>query len=277
MLSCPYLSPTDCHRFTYDTKYNASSIFITESINVPKKSLGEQNYEQFAKRYAEMAVDKPHNAYYDRPNTLSLLPVISGKRILDAGCGPGIYAEELLNRGAEVVAFDVTPDFVDITKARVGDSATVLQADLTEPLDFAEDASFDGVLCPLVLDYIEDWGIVFSEFFRVLKQGGFLVFSAGHPLGDWLWIKEKQPENARSYFETALFTTAWTGFGEPYPVITSYRRPLAAMINPLIAAGFVLDHILEAQPTKDYEAVNPTGYKQMMTEPGFIMIRAKKV
>lgn len=31
------------------------------------KSLGEQNYEQFARRYAEAAETKPHNAYYDRP------------------------------------------------------------------------------------------------------------------------------------------------------------------------------------------------------------------
>ncbi|MBZ0289063.1 MAG: methyltransferase domain-containing protein, partial [Anaerolineae bacterium] len=74
------------------------------------KSLGEQNYAPFAHRYAQYAETKPHNAYYDRPATLSLLPDVAGKRVLDAGCGPGIYAEWLVDHGAQVVAFDVTPD-----------------------------------------------------------------------------------------------------------------------------------------------------------------------
>ena len=87
---------------------------------MPEKTLGQRNYEQFAYRYAHYAEDKSHNAHYERPNTLMLLPDVQGQRVLDAGCGPGIYAEELLNRGAEVLAFDVTADFVDITKKRLG-------------------------------------------------------------------------------------------------------------------------------------------------------------
>ncbi|WP_279387450.1 hypothetical protein [Rubrobacter taiwanensis] len=30
---------------------------------------------------------------YERPATLSLLPDVAGKRVLDAGCGPGVYSE----------------------------------------------------------------------------------------------------------------------------------------------------------------------------------------
>ena len=45
---------------------------------------------------------------------LALLPDVSGKRVLDAGCGPGHYAEELVNRGASVVACDVTPAMVEL-------------------------------------------------------------------------------------------------------------------------------------------------------------------
>jgi SAM-dependent methyltransferase len=240
-------------------------------------SLGEQNYREFARRYAEIAKTKPHNAYYDRPNTLSLLPQdLRHQQVLDAGCGPGIYAEELLKRGADVVAFDVTPEFVEITRERVSERATVLQADLSQPLHFAEDSSFDLVLCPLVLDYIEDWAAVFREFARVLKPGGLLVFSNGHPMGDWQYLKRRLPEIAQSYFETQRFTTTWGGFGDPAPEITSYRRPLAAMLNPLIEAGFCLDHVLEPVPTPDYEREDPQGYAELLREPGFICIRARK-
>ncbi|MBV8887170.1 MAG: hypothetical protein JO235_24685 [Chroococcidiopsidaceae cyanobacterium CP_BM_RX_35] len=50
-----------------------------------QKSLGEQNYEQFAERYAAGVETKAHNAYYERPATLSLLPEVQGLQVLDAG------------------------------------------------------------------------------------------------------------------------------------------------------------------------------------------------
>lgn len=241
-----------------------------------EKSIGERNYESFAQRYAEHARTKPHNAHYDRPAVLSLLPDVRGKRVLDAGCGPGFYAETLLERGAQVVAFDVTPDMVAIAQERLGERATVLRADLTQPLDFAQDGNFDVVLCPLVLDYIEDWGAVFREFQRVLKPGGVLVFSAGHPLGDWLWIERKLPNPQRRYFERELFTIEWGGFGEPRPAITSYRRSLQDFLNPLLDSGLRLDHILEPQPTDEYRQADPQGYEKLRKLPGFLCVRAMK-
>lgn len=125
-------------------------------------SLGEQNYQNFAERYAAAIETKPHNAYYERPATLSLLPNVAGLRVLDAGCGPGIYTQWLLDRGAKVVACDVTPKMVEITRQRVGDLAEVYCADLDRPLSFARDGEFDLVVCPLVLDYLLDWFPVFK-------------------------------------------------------------------------------------------------------------------
>lgn len=240
------------------------------------QSLGEQNYSQFAHRYAEKAATKAHNAYYDRPNTLSLLPDLSGKRVLDAGCGPGHYAEALLECGADVVAFDVTPEFVDITQARVGDRATVLRADLLEPLDFAESASFDVVLCPLVLDYIEDLQPVFDEFLRVLKPDGVFIYSVGHPFSDWLYVQRLRDDHTGSYFETEQFTATWDGFGDPKPQITSFRRPLEAHVNTLIQAGFILDHLLEAKPAPEMQQTDPQEFAKLSRDPGFIVFRARK-
>ena len=124
-----------------------------------EKSLGEQNYEQFAERYAASVETKAHNAYYERPATLSLLPNVQGLRVLDAGCGSGIYSEWLLKHGAQVVACDVTPRMVEIAKELIkqtfpemmGKQFEIHRADLTQPLTFTTDASFDLVLCPITL------------------------------------------------------------------------------------------------------------------------------
>ncbi len=251
-------------------------------MNDIEKSLGEQNYEQFAERYAAAVETKAHNAYYERPATLSLLPSVQGLKVLDAGCGPGIYTEWLLKQGAQVVACDVTPQMIEITQRRIQQSVseamarlTIHRTDLTHPLTFASNAMFDIVLCPLVLDYIADWQPVFQEFFRVLRFGGTLVFSCGHPTGDFLYTQQKQltPGN---YFEVEQFVMTWRGFGEPHPVITSHRRPLGAILNPLAKAGFVLDEILEPKPIAQFQSADPEDYDKLMREPGFICIRARK-
>ena len=179
-----------------------------------KKSIGEENYDQFADRYAEKARTKAENADYNFPAVTSLIEDVAGTRVLDAGCGYGIFTEWLLQRQAEVVAFDVTQRMVEMTQEAVGDRATVLRHDLHDPLNFAETESFDWVICPLVLDYIEDWQAVFTEFARVLKSGGKFVFSSGHPFGDYLWLQRRYDKEVR-YFETEKITTHWGGFGEP--------------------------------------------------------------
>jgi len=48
-------------------------------------------YDEAAANYAEKIADHATNAYYERPATLSLLPEVGGKRVLDKGKFPEIY------------------------------------------------------------------------------------------------------------------------------------------------------------------------------------------
>lgn len=52
-----------------------------------------------ARLHAEYARDGAYNAWYDRPAVLALAGDVRGLRVLDAACGPGLYAEQLLARG----------------------------------------------------------------------------------------------------------------------------------------------------------------------------------
>ncbi|MBK3399624.1 MULTISPECIES: magnesium protoporphyrin IX methyltransferase [Methylobacterium] len=54
-----------------------------------------------------------------RAELLSWLPAdLSGRRLLDAGCGTGALAVEAARRGAEVVAVDVSPNLVELARER---------------------------------------------------------------------------------------------------------------------------------------------------------------
>ena len=237
-----------------------------KSIPVP---VALDAYEVLAEAYAARIDTKPHNAYYDRPATLSLLPDVRGKRVLDAGCGPGAYAQWLVEHGAEVVAVDVSPKMVGFARKRLGDRATILRADFGQPLDLP-DASFDGVLSALALDYVPDWHAVFRQFHRLLRSSGWLVLSVGHPFADFV------RHNEGNYFDTELVEEEWRGFGTPARVRV-YRRPLQELLNPLLEAGFRLDRVLEPRPTEEFRQAAPEDYEELIRQPGFICVRAIKL
>ncbi|WP_266079260.1 class I SAM-dependent DNA methyltransferase [Haladaptatus caseinilyticus] len=222
-------------------------------------------YEQLADSYAERAPTKPFNADLERPTTQGLLPDVSGMNVLDAGCGPGITTEHLLNEGAEVTGIDASKAMLSHSRERVP-NADFLRCDFGKELPF-ESERFDLVYSSLAFDYVEDWKSLFSELARVLRADGVLVFSSGHPIADYFYF---DPEN---YFETEVVSAVWAGFGDPVEVPT-YRRPLAAILNPLLESGFRLDRIEESQPTETFREKDPETFARVSREPTFLSVRA---
>lgn len=237
---------------------------------VKKQPIAQEAYDELAEAYAAMVDTKPHNAYYERPATLSLLPEVTGKRVLDAGCGPGVYTEWLVAHGAEVLALDANEKMVALAKQRLVGKAQVRQANLEAPLDFLQDESYDIVLSPLVMDYVKDWEPVLREFYRVLKAAGCLVFSIEHP-----YMKYATHHLMSNYYKVERVEYIWRGFGKPVTV-PSYRRPMSAVVNPLLKVGFSLDQILEPIPTEEFLEKDPEDYEELMRSPGFMCLRALK-
>jgi SAM-dependent methyltransferase len=224
-------------------------------------------YELMADKYNELIDHKPHNAYYDRPNTLELLPDVNGKMILDAACGPGKYAEILISKGAIVKGFDISPKMVELAISRNNNQGEFFVHDLSSRFDMVEDNSCDIVLCALALHYIEDWSFTIKEFHRVLKNNGTLVISIEHPFYEFNFFKSKK------YFEIENVKCTWNGFGQPVEV-NSFRRPLNECISPLTDNGFYIDKLVEPKPTKEFERLDAKHYKELNEFPAFMCIRA---
>jgi SAM-dependent methyltransferase len=241
---------------------------VDEMGSEKKKFIAYDAWETLADAYAEQADTKPHNAYLEKPATLSLLPDVKGKRVLDAGCGSGSNSEWLIRHGAEVTAFDATPKMVGHARKRLGDAVDVRLHDLRDPLSFLGDNTIDLVLAALVMDYIEDWVPVFQEFRRVLRGDGVLVFSVGHPFIDYF-----QAKGSEDYFRVERVEMWWTTWGTPV-LMPSYRRPLENITNALYEAGFAIERLIEAKPTLKYKEADPEGYEKVSKRPSFICIKA---
>jgi SAM-dependent methyltransferase len=223
------------------------------------------SYQGLASKYAETVDSKPWNAHYERPAVVSVLPSLMNAKVLDVGCGSGWYAGYLLSRGATVTAFDLNSEFVTLTRTRVGGTARVLQANLADPLEFAGDGEFDMVVCPLVMHYLKDWQPVFREFHRILKRQGVLVFSTHHPFMDWTL------HNKEDYFAVELLEDEWE-IGK----VSFYRRPLTAISQDLDSTGFLIERLLEPQPTEEFQRADPEGYERLTKNPWFLVVRARK-
>lgn len=147
-----------------------ASAFICQNGVVSDAVGPHPQYDAFADEYLDHARDNLHNAHYDRPARLSLLGDVSGLTVLDAACGPGLYAEELTARGAEVIGFDQSPRMAELSEQRVP-SGRFRAHDLAEPLDWLHDQSVDRVLFALALEQARD---------AIMRVKGMTRFLRGH-------------------------------------------------------------------------------------------------
>jgi len=108
---------------------------------------------------------------------LALLPVsLVGKRVLDLGCGTGYFSKRLLERGAQVVCFDLSSEMLNRAQQRCGEQSVSYQQGDAEQLPFG-DESFDFVFSSLALQWCEDLSRPLREIRRVLKPCGQAAFS----------------------------------------------------------------------------------------------------
>ncbi|HEX9290324.1 MAG TPA: methyltransferase domain-containing protein [Anaeromyxobacteraceae bacterium] len=98
-----------------------------------------------------------------------------GSRVLDAGCGPGLVAEALLEAGHRVHGVDLSAEMVRRARercARFGDRARFEQS---SALTLSPEAPFDGSLSRLVLHHVEDPAAFVRRQAALVRRGGVVV------------------------------------------------------------------------------------------------------
>ena len=233
------------------------------------RSIAYDAYQDLAESYAEGIDTKPHNAFYERPAMIAMWPDLSGLRVLDAGCGPGVYADLLTRRGAIVTAMDVSDRMIELARKRLGPEADLRLFDISHPLEMFTDGTFDFINAPLCLDYVENWRTVFLEFKLILKPNGLFQFSCGHPAFDAEYY------GTGNYFDVEQVECTWTGFGKKV-VMPSFRRSLQDVLMPLIESGFTIQQVLEPLPTEEFRRNDPKRFASLMHRPGFLCVQAKR-
>ncbi|ELA7315561.1 malonyl-ACP O-methyltransferase BioC [Vibrio alginolyticus] len=139
-----------------------------------------QDKDAIASSFGKAAETYDKHAAFQRDvghQLLDKLPEnLTGKRVLDLGCGTGYFSQLLQQRGAEVVCGDISQAMLDKAEQRCGAVRMHYQVADAENLPFDDD-SFDYVFSSLALQWCTDLSYPLKEVRRVLKNGGKAWFS----------------------------------------------------------------------------------------------------
>jgi 2-polyprenyl-3-methyl-5-hydroxy-6-metoxy-1,4-benzoquinol methylase len=108
-----------------------------------------------------------------------MLKLISGKSILDFGCGEGGLARELANRGHEVLGIDTAEKMIALAKQHV----TSASFERSSAYELRESQVFDAISSSMVFQFVPDSEIcqLFTKLLSHLKPGGTFVFAVHNP------------------------------------------------------------------------------------------------
>ncbi len=186
-------------------------------------------------------------------------------RILDLGCGEGQVARYLLaSLSAPAAVVGIDRSVAQLANAQLanaqlaGDLAPRYLLGEGERLPFA-DASFDGVVCALVIEHAEDVDAVLDEVARVLAPEGRFVLLVNHPLlqGSGSGLVDDQILG-ETYWRVGPYLdegVTWeevdAGVRIPFA-----HRPLSRYVNPLAEHDLLLVRMREPPPPAELLATS---------------------
>jgi ubiquinone/menaquinone biosynthesis C-methylase UbiE len=154
---------------------------------------------------------------------------LSGRDIIEIGCGTGRNTEWLVNQGSTVLALDFSEGMLEQARSRVQSPlARFIRHDIRDVWPAADDSA-DTIISMLVLEHIEEVEAIFAEASRVLRNGGDLFMCELHPMrqmggGQAQFVASRTGERVR---------------------ITAFLHDVSEYVNAGLGYGFEVVHLGE--------------------------------
>jgi len=204
---------------------------------------------------------------------LRLFGNISGKKVLEIGCGTGHSLRYVGERMAsELWGLDISEKQIEKAAqylAAYGLSAKLVCSPMEEECEILEDY-FDIVYSVYGVGWATDLDGTFSRIASYLKKDGIFIFSWSHPIH-----KCVAEENDMLVFKKCYFDESWYSLSLDGGVLTLSDRKLSTYVNALAKAGFVIEQMVEESNVQTDD--NSDYAKKARMLPVTFVIKARKL
>lgn len=239
--------------------------------------INEYDNQTFFDQYAKMPRSKEGlTAAGEWRQLKGLFPPVSGKSVLDLGCGYGWHCRYAAEQGAaRVLGLDISEKMLAEAGRRGGEGIEYRLCGI-EDYEYPA-AAWDMVVSNLVLHYIEDLDAVYRKVFKTLRPGGVFLFNIEHPTftagvgQDWVYFPDGTPRHwpVDDYFIPGERVTSFLGCQ-----VKKQHHTLTQILNGLLHCGFTITAVEEAQPPK--EMLGQPGMPDELRRPMMLLVRAEK-
>lgn len=219
-------------------------------------------------------IDTPNDTL-EKPMMMDLIRPITGKHILDLGCGDAAIGRELLDHGAaSYTGIEGSHKMAAVATKTLADTNGQIIEQTIENWIYPQ-AAFDLVIARLSLHYVADLAPICTQIFHTLTPGGLFVFSVEHPVitssdAGWTSGTLRQDWIIDNYFTTGLRVTDWLG-----GTVQKYHRTVEDYFHLLNAAGFIIEDLREACPQREHFQ-DVQIYERRKRIPLFLIFAARK-
>lgn len=221
------------------------------------------------------AIVLPFYGAFVSEEKLQLFGDVSGKKMLEIGCGNGQSLQYLGERQAsELWAVDISEKQIEKAKQHLtacGVSAKFICSPMEEecgiPMNY-----FDFVYSIYAIGWTTDLEGTFCRIASYLKKDGVFIFSWSHPIH-----KCVVAENNMLAFKKCYFDESWYSVSLDEGTLTLADRKLSTYVNALAQAGFVIEHMIEQSDDEMMQSDNSDFAKKAKMLPVTFVIKARKL
>lgn len=211
------------------------------------------------------------------PAIRQILPPLSGRKVLDLGCGYGWFCRYAKSQGAtDIVGLDISEKMLNRAKEMTTDEDIVYRLEDLENIQLPQQL-YHLVYSSPALHYIKALPALLEAIYNTLLPGGSFIFTVEHPIytapqqPGWLIADDGQKSwPVNSYQAEGERITNWLAEG-----VIKQHRTLGTYINALIKNGFIIEHLNEWGPTAQ-QIVDCPALNEEKERPMIFLLSAKK-
>ncbi|MEO4054626.1 class I SAM-dependent methyltransferase [Solibacillus sp. CAU 1738] len=239
--------------------------------------MNKEGWEKSAERFFGRTALPEYGPFSLTENHLNLFGDISGKSVLDIGCGSGHSLEYMANNGAkELWGLDLSTNQIETANKLLSNqqvNVNLFESPMEENPGIPG-SYFDIVYSIYALGWTVDLKQTLSNIYSYLKPGGIFIFSWEHPIHDRVTYEQSSFNFNKSYnIEGPEYNEAW------HNNVVIHHRKLSTYINTLIESGFIIEKVIDDVVLPDTPTENPSKWystQKAQLVPATFIIKVSK-